>query len=230
MPRYAAPYLEKELPLLDVTQEELNGQPPPFKELRQHNADVDHDSVVLDLNPTQEQRHRQRAYYLANMTMIDEKVGQIMEALETQGYLENAVVIFTSDHGDCLTDHGHSQKWTMYDLITRIPLTVWSPSRFPAGRQVDALCQQMDLGPTILELAGVEVPKTLAAVSMLNALEGADWLGRNFVFAEQAKDGILTGCEFMTMVRNKAWKLVHFLDEPYGQLFDLLHDPRGALL
>lgn len=225
VPRYAEPYLKKELPLLEVTQNELDNQPPPLKELRRHNAEIDHDSVVLDLNPTRQQRQRQRAYYLANVTMIDEKIGQIMEALQRQGYLDNAVVIFTSDHGDCLTDHGHSQKWTMYDLITRIPLLVWSPKRFQAGRTIDALCQQMDLGPTILELAGIPLPPTLEAVSILPALEGADWHGRNFVFAEQAKDGILTACEFMTMVRNKAWKLVHFLDEPYGQLFDLAHDP-----
>lgn len=224
VPRYAEPYLKKDLPLLEVTQQELDNQPPAFKELRRHNNEIDHDSVVLELNPTHEQRHLQRAYYLANVTMIDEKVGQILEVLERNGYLDNSIIIFTSDHGDCLTDHGHSQKWTMYDLITRIPLTVWAPGRFPAG-MVDSLCQQMDLGPTILELAGVKVPPTLEAVSMLDALEGADWNGRNFVFAEQIKDGILTGCEFMTMVRNKAWKLVHFLDEPYGQLFDLLHDP-----
>jgi arylsulfatase A-like enzyme len=221
---YAEPYLQKDLPLLEVTQEELDNQPPAFKELRVHNNEIDHDSVVLDLNPTHEQRHRQRAYYLANVTMIDEKVGQIMEALEQNDYLDNSIVIFTSDHGDCLTDHGHSQKWTMYDLITRIPLTVWAPGRFPT-RMVDSLCQQMDLGPTILELAGVKVPSTLEAVSMRGALEGGDWNGRDFVFAEQVKDGILTGCEFMTMVRNKAWKLVHFLDEPCGQLFDLIHDP-----
>jgi len=226
IPRYAESYLKKELPLLEVTQEELDNQPPPFKELRQHNFDIDHDSVVLDLNPTHEQRHRQRAYYLANMTMIDEKVGEIMQALETGGYLENSVVIFTSDHGDCLTDHGHSQKWTMYDDITRVPLIVWSPNRFQSGQVVDDLIQQMDLGPMILELAGAEVPKSLEAKSILPVLEGKPWQGRDHVFAEQAKDGIFTGSDFMTMVRNHDWKLVHFLDEPWGQLFDLKSDPR----
>jgi len=225
VPRYAEPYLKKDLPLLEVTGEELDHQPPPLQELRHHNAEIDHDSVVLALDPTPEQRHFQRAYYLANVTMIDEKVGEILAALRQRGYLDNAIVFFTSDHGDCLTDHGHSQKWTMYDLITRVPLIAWSPGRFGAGRRVEALCQQMDIGPTILELAGIEPPAELAAVSLLDALEGADWQGRNFVFAEQAKDGILTGCDFMTMVRNKAWKLVHFLDEPYGQLFDLRNDP-----
>lgn len=226
IPRYAESYLKKELPLLEVTQVELDNQPPPFKELRQHNFDIDHDSVVLDLSPTHEQRHRQRAYYLANVTMIDEKVGEIMQALETGGYLENSVVIFTSDHGDCLTDHGHSQKWTMYDDITRVPLIVWSPGRFQAGQVVDDLIQQMDLGPMILELAGAEVPKSLEAKSILPVLEGKPWQGRNHVFAEQAKDGIFTGSDFMTMVRNHNWKLVHFLDEPWGQLFDLNNDPR----
>ncbi|MEX0793641.1 MAG: sulfatase-like hydrolase/transferase [Pirellulaceae bacterium] len=226
IPRYAESYMKKELPLLDVTQEELDNQPPPFKELRQHNFDIDHDSVVLDLNPTHEQRHRQRAYYLANMTMIDEKVGEIMQALETGGYLENSVVIFTSDHGDCLTDHGHSQKWTMYDDITRVPLIVWSPGRYQAGQVVDDLIQQMDLGPMILELAGAEVPPSLEAKSILPVLEGKPWQGRDHVFAEQAKDGIFTGSDFMTMVRNHDWKLVHFLEEPWGQLFDLNSDPK----
>ena len=157
--------------------------------------------------------------------MIDEKVGQIMEALETNGYLENSIVIFTSDHGDCLTDHGHSQKWTMYDAITRVPLIVWAPERFGGPRAVEALCQQMDLGPTILELAGIEPDPSLEAVSMLPTLHGQPWDGRDFVYAEQARDGILTDCKFMTMVRDRHWKLVHFLDEQDGQLFDLQADP-----
>jgi arylsulfatase A-like enzyme len=225
VPRYAEPYLQKDLPLLEVTQEELDGQPPAFKAMRIHNAEVDHDSVVHLLEPTAEQRHRQRAYYLANVTMIDEKVGQIIEALQSSGYLENSVVIFTSDHGDCLTDHGHSQKWTMYEQITHVPMIVWAPGRFKGGRTIDGLCQQMDIGPTILELAGVEVPHTLEAKTVLPALRGEQWSGRDYVFAEQARDAILTDTEFMTMVRSRDWKLVHFLDEPHGQLFDLAGDP-----
>ena len=224
--RYVDPYLKKDLNLLPVTQEELDSQPPAFKELRVHNNEIDHDSVVLPLEPSEEQRHRQRAYYMANMTMIDEKVGQIMNALEAKGYLEDSIIIFTSDHGDCLTDHGHSQKWTMYDLITRVPLIIWAPNRFGTSRAVEGLVQQMDLGPTILEWAGVEVPHGLEAISVNGALDQDEgWTGRPFVYAEQVKDGILTGCEFMTMVRDQDWKLVHFLDEPHGQLFDLNNDP-----
>ncbi|MCG6154924.1 sulfatase family protein [Rubinisphaera margarita] len=225
IPRYTESYMKKDLPLLDVTQEELDNQPEPFKELRQHNQDIDHDSVVLELNPTPEQRHRQRAYYLANVTMIDEKIGKILETLDRKGYLENSIVIFTSDHGDCMTDHGHSQKWTMYDIITRMPLIVWSPGRIPAGKRIEGLCQQMDIGPAILEWAGAEVPKGLEAQSIGPAITDPSWQPRDYVFAEQAQDGILTGTQFMTMVRSPEWKLVHFLDEPWGQLFDLNQDP-----
>ena len=81
--------------------------------MRQHNTEVDHDSVVHQVNQSEEDRKRQRAWYLANVTMIDEKVGEILGRLEARRYLENSVVVFTSDHGNCLTDHGHSQKWTI---------------------------------------------------------------------------------------------------------------------
>lgn len=224
-PELAQKYLERDLPLMDVTEEELAGQPAAFKELREHNTEVDHDSVVHQLNPSREDRHRQRAYYLANVELIDQQVGQIMDALEQKGYLENSVVIFTSDHGDCLTDHGHSQKWTMYDTIMKMPLVVWSPNRFEAGKKIDGLCQQMDIGPAILELAGLTPPPTMEAKSLLPALEGKPWTPREYVFAEHARDGILTGTAFMSMVRSERWKLVNFVDHPDGQLFDMETDP-----
>ena len=224
-PEEAAKYMDKDLPLLEVTEEELESQPRVFKEMRVHNTEVDHDSVVHKLDPTQEERHKQRAYYLANVTMIDTKVGEILTALDEKGYLENSVVIFTSDHGDCLTDHGHSQKWTMYDTITRMPMIVWAPGRFEGDRRIDGLCQQMDIGPAILELAEVDVPETMEAKSVLPALEGKDWKERDYVYAEHGRDGILQETDFMTMVRSRDWKLVHFVDEPDGQLFNLKNDP-----
>ncbi|MCJ7739301.1 MAG: sulfatase-like hydrolase/transferase, partial [Anaerolineae bacterium] len=120
IPRYAETYLARDLPLPEVSECDLAGQPPPLLAMRQHNTEVDHDSIVHQLNPTREQLHRQRAHYLANVAMIDEQIGEILGELDRQGYLDNAVVIFTSDHGDCLGDHGHSQKWTMYDTVTRV--------------------------------------------------------------------------------------------------------------
>jgi arylsulfatase len=223
--RYAKPYVGRDLPLPNVTEEELAGQPPPIRALIREHQETDHDAVVHLLHPSREQLHRQRAYYLANVTMIDEKIGQIFRALEENGYLEDSVVIFASDHGDCLGDHGHSQKWNMYDAVTRVPAIVWSPGRFEGGRGVDDLAQLMDLGPTILEITGVNTPEATEARSLLPALEGEKWEGRRYVFAEHARDLILNETELMTMVRDREWKLVHFVDGPYGQLFDLRNDP-----
>jgi len=224
-PDHAERYMDRDLPLPDVTEEELSSQPPAYQQLRRHNMQIDHDSVVHLENPTEEQLHRLRAYYAANVTMIDEQVGNILETLEAEGYLDNAVVIFTSDHGDCLGDHGHIQKWTMYDIITRVPAVFWSSKgSFVAGSRQAAQCQLMDIGHTILELAGVTPPDSLQTESLLPALKGEAWQGREYVYAEHPPDGIYEG-PYMTMIRSDKWKLVHFLDQSYGQLFDLEADP-----
>lgn len=218
-------YLEKDLPLMEVTQEELDSQPEPYRGMIQHNCDVDHDSVVHQRHPTPEQRKRQRAYYLANVTMIDRKVGQILDALDETGYLDNTIIVFTSDHGDALTDHGHSQKWTMYDIVTRMPVIVWAPGRFQGGRTIDGLCSLMDIGPTVLDLAQVPVPPKIEARTLLPAIEGEPWAPREEVFCEQGRDTNFTTSDYETMIRTKDWKLVCFTDSADGQLFDLQSDP-----
>ncbi len=225
-PRFAEPYLKRnDLPIPKVTAAELDALPPPLKEKRQHDVEVDHDSVVWSLDPTPEQLQRLWAYYCANVTMIDEKIGELLEALRQRGYLENAVVLFFSDHGDCMGDHGLIQKWSMYEAVTRTPVIAWAPGRFKAGATIDGLCQLFDLAPTILELAGCPVPESFEARTLLPALEGKDWQPRSHVFCEQAGDVNLTGTEFITMVRSKRHKLVHFKGAAYGQLFDLEADP-----
>jgi len=227
--RYADRYLGKDLPLPEVTQAELDRLPPAYKILRQHNAEVDHDSVLWSLNPTREQLHRLWAHYLANVTMIDERIGDILTTLDERGYLDNAVVVFVSDHGDSMGDHGQIEKWTFYEEIVRTPLIVWSKD--PAlvtggGRKVDGMCQLFDLGPTILELAGCAVPEDFEARSLIGALTDGDWQPREHVFCEQVADTNLTGTRMETMVRSNRWKLVHFMGETAGQLFDLENDPR----
>ena len=224
--RFAEPYLARgDLPIPKVSPEELDALPPPLKEKRIHDVEVDHDSVVWSLDPSPEQLHRLWAYYCANVTMIDEKIGELLESLRMQGYLDNAVVLFFSDHGDCMGDHGLIQKWSMYEAVTRTPVIAWAPGRFAAGRRIDGLCQLFDLAPTILELGGCSIPKSFEARTLLPALEGRDWQPRDHVFCEQAGDVNLTGTEFITMVRSATKKLVHFKGADYGQLFDLEADP-----
>ena len=85
--------------------------------------------------------------------------------------------------------------------------------------------QNMDIGAAILDMAGAQLPDSFEAQTALPALRGEDWAGRDYVYSEQMTDGIYTDGPFMTMIRDQRWKLVHFLDEDYGQLFDLETDP-----
>ena len=226
-PDYESAYRDRDFGIVDPTAEEIAGQPAPFKAMREHNTQVDHDSIVHLLDPTPQQRQHQRACYMANVAMIDAQVGNILAALEERDLLENSVVVFTSDHGDALGDHGHSQKWTFYDIVTRVPTIVWSPGRFDGGRRVADLYSWIDLAPTIFEFAGLDVPPGFEGISMGPALAGsADARGRSHVFCEQSREDMM-GLEwdFMTMVRDRRWKLVRLLDSDEGQLFDLESDP-----
>ncbi len=219
-------YDDVALPVPEVSEEELAGQPPPQTAYRREMIEGNHDAVRWHEHPTREQLLRLRRHYAANVTLIDEQVGRILRALEQKGYLENAIVLFTSDHGDCLGDHGHIQKWTMYDCITRMPTIVWAPGRLPTGKQVDELIQQMDLVPMLFELVGLEPPDG-SAVSALPVALGERG-GREVVFAEHSADNILKEVKFITMVRSRDWKLVHYLDQPWGELYDLQGDPQEA--
>lgn len=228
-PEIAEKYMARDVPLPEVTAEEMASLHPVFKEKRQHDVDVDHDSVAWKLDPTRDELHRMRAYYYANVEMIDREVGDILDTLQARGRMDNTIIIFTSDHGDCLGDHGLIQKWAPYEEVTRVPLIISAPERFQGGRDVDELVQLFDLGPTILEWAGVTPDPTFEAISLNPALDGAPFEGRTHVYCEQGGDVNLTGTRLLTMVRSATHKLVHFQDAPTGQLFDLKADPKETV-
>ena len=221
---YLSKYADRPLPE-PIRDYDLDSQPEALRALRQEHLSDDHDAIVHLADPTPEQMHRQRAHYYANVSMIDTQVGKILDALEARGVLDDTIIVFTSDHGDCLNDHGHSQKWTMYEQSVRVPALVCGPG-IGSGLHIDDLVSLMDLGPTVLELAGVDVPGWMEAKSLRPYLSGETAAIRDRVFSEHANDKILEKTEYMTMIRKGAWKLVHFVDSDEGQLFQLDTDPR----
>ncbi len=228
--RYADAYMDKEFPVLEVTEAEMEAQPEALKKLRRMHEERFADSIHFDPRAPLDQRHRQRAYYLANVTMIDEKVGQILDVIESRWSLEDWVIIFASDHGEHLGDHGLSEKWTMYDCSVRVPLIFSAPGRIPSDRRVDDLVQLFDIGPTILEFAGVEPPDHFEAQSLMGLLrEDAGASGRKYVFSEHAPDPMLSMVEYQLMISDRDWKLVEFVGEKDGQLYDLKSDPDELL-
>ena len=223
--RYTERYMQMELPVMPVTQAEMDGQPEALKGLREWFKELLADSIHFVPDAPMEWRQRQRAYYLANITMIDEKVGEILEALDRAGRLEDSVVIFTSDHGDQMGDHGLCEKWVMYEQSVNVPLIFWAPGRFDSGRRLDGLCQWFDIGPTVLELAGAEIPEKAEAQSLLPGLEGDEFEGREYVFSEHTDDPVLKTLDWELMIRSRDWKMIEYIGPDEGQLFDLQNDP-----
>lgn len=220
---YVQKYSNRELPKA-IRNYDFDSQPYPLRKLRENHLDQDHDGIVHLSEPTEEQLHRQRAYYYANVSMIDTQVGKIIAALTQRGVIDNTIIVFTSDHGDCLNDHGHSQKWNMYEQSVHVPAIVWGPD-VKQNQRIENFTAHFDLGPTVLEAAGVTAPSWMEARSLWPELRGDDLAGREVVFAEHANDKILQHTGFMTMIRRDRWKLVHFVDCQDGQLFDLDEDP-----
>ena len=135
------------------------------------------------------------------------------------------MIIFTTDHGDCLNDHGLSQKWNMFEPAVHIPAIVCWPEKIKNTMRIPDIVSLMDFAPTILDIAGVDIPEWMEAESLVNLLTGAPAPKRTLVFSEHSNDEILKGTQFMTMVRSEEWKLVHFVDSDEGQLFNLNSDP-----
>lgn len=226
VPRHLDHYAKASLPVPVVDDEELARQPRSQAALRENMIRANYDSVAWRHRPGRDDLLRLRRHYAANVSMIDEKIGQILEVLERKGYLDNAVVVFSSDHADTLGEHGHIQKWTMYDCVERVPLVFWSPRYVSPRPPSYDLVQLVDVAPTLLEAAGVPVPETWESRSLWPALHRGEPCGREVVYAELARDHIQTAAEYIVMRRDRDWKLVYYLGEPDGELFDLRNDPQ----
>ena len=161
--------------------------------------------------------------YLANVTYLDDKVGELLEALEAYGLAENTIVLFCSDHGDMLGFRGVVQKRAFYEHSSRIPLL----ARFPEGhplRRVEARCDDavsiVDLVPTMLELAGVADYLPMDGRSLIPQLRGERDPER-MVFCENHVDGV-TACCFMG--KQGRYKLTLTQGDEV-RLYDLESDP-----
>lgn len=225
-PRFLEMYENADIPVPHVTEEQLRNQPEAQKELWRNMIDFNFDSIQWQHLPKAPDVLRMRRHYAANVSMIDQKVGEIMEALGRKGYLENSIVIFTSDHADALGDHGHIQKWTMYDSVLRVPLIIWTPGRVGKVAAIDTPIELMALAPTILEACGLDTPPDWDARSLWSCIDGEGGVpGDGVVYAELARDHIQTGAEFIVMRRDSEWKTVWYANAADGELYDLQADP-----
>jgi choline-sulfatase len=108
--------------------------------------------------------------YHASTTFADAQVGRILDALQTTGLAENTIVVFTSDHGYHMGEHGHWQKTTLFENAARVPLIIAGPGVTAAGSSVSSPAEMLDIYPTLAELCNLAPPDCLAGVSLRPAL------------------------------------------------------------
>lgn len=227
---YLERYLDRldELPLPNYTSGELDDK-PGFQQ-NDHRRAYNVPGLFPAAEMTESEHQLLRAAYWAMCDLIDAQVGRMVEALEQTGQLENTIVIFMSDHGEMLGDHGIYLKGPyFYEGAVHVPLIVSMPGTIPAGVRSDGLFELVDLAPTLLEAAGAPIYAGMQGHSVWRTLTGAD-------DAPPARDDVY--CEYYnampwhqsptaqaTMVRTRQHKLIaiHGLDE--GELYDLAADP-----
>jgi len=168
----------------------------------------------------------QAAYY-AMIKLIDDRLGDMLQALDDSGQRQNTVVIFTSDHGETLGDHGLIQKGCrFYEGLVRVPLIFSWPGRFGAGVRSEALVELVDKAPTLLELAGLDVPERMQGRSLLPILKGEAPLSQHRDFVRCEFYGALQAeGTFATMYRDERYKLVVYHGHNLGEMYDLVEDP-----
>ena len=172
-----------------------------------------------------------QARYYAMIAQIDDQFARILAALEATGQRDNTVIIFTSDHGEALGDHGLMWKGCrFYEGLVRVPLIFSWPGRFGGDVQCDELVELLDLSATLLDLTGVPQPDYQQGKSLLPILRGeANGEHRPFVRSEyfDALDPHFTGGSgtFATMHRTRQHKLSVYHGKGIGELFDLEADP-----
>ena len=168
-----------------------------------------------------------QAKYWAQIELIDENVGRLLDLLEETGQRENTIVIFTSDHGESLGDHGLRRKGCrFYEGLVRVPLVISWPGRFQQGLRSDALVELTDIVPTLLELNGLAVPDRVQGRSLRPILEGRSDPHDHRDFVRSEYFSTLQGPPSRaTMIRTRRHKLVNYHGHGLGELFDLEADP-----
>jgi arylsulfatase A-like enzyme len=163
--------------------------------------------------------------YLATVQSVDDNVGRVLDYLDRNGLGRNTIVIYTSDQGFFLGDHGMYDKRFMYEESLRMPFLVRWPAGIKAGSRSDAIGLNLDFAPTFLEAAGLRAPNEMQGRSMLPILRGrapADW--RTSMYYRYYHDPGHHNTRQHYGVRTKTHKLIYFWTKDQWELFDLVND------
>ncbi len=174
--------------------------------------------------------------YDADVLANDDQLARLWEKLQQDGWGDDLVLVFTSDHGEEFFEHGGtSHGYSLYEEMIRIPLLIYAPGLLPEGKRITEPVRSVDVFPTLCELLGITVPDGLEGTSLMPLIRGEP-VATPAIFSEHREDPVVRrmgqGSGNMVAVRSGHWKLVlnllgsQLLDRPRVELYDLAADPR----
>jgi len=176
-------------------------------------------------------------HYLASISLIDDNVGRLVTALRETGQLDDTLVVFVSDHGEFLGNHGLLRKPSLhYDEVMRVPLILRLPQGTAAGRQVSDLVELTDVCPTLLGILGLPLHPGIQGEDWSPQLLSGEAIGRDDVYSDMFDMDPMVAATgsgpygAVRTLRTQEWKLSIYptAGPEYGQLFDLQRDPDEA--
>jgi len=173
---------------------------------------------------TQERVRNARHAYYSEISYADDKVGDLMDALEKNGLKDDTIIVITSDHGEMLGERGMWYKMSYFEWASRVPMIIWAPGRF-SPRNVKQSVSLVDLLPTLTDIASDSKPivyaDTIDGNSLLPLLKGGDEDKNAFVCGEILCEGAISP---IIMLRRDKYKYIYCDADP-EQLYDLDNDP-----
>ena len=174
-----------------------------------------------------EQARKSRRCYYGSVSFIDEQIGRIIQVLEERGWLENTLIVFTSDHGDMLGDHHHWRKTYGYEGSARIPMIVRWPASMGIESERGAVITQpvelRDVFPTFLDAAGEEPAQRMDGMSLLRLVRGDTTGWREYIDLEHS---VCYSFEnYWNGLTDGVWKYIYHAHDGSEQLFNLKDDP-----
>jgi len=174
------------------------------------------DEQLLPWPRTPEAVRAEIADYYCMISSLDERVGEIMATLGATGLAANTIVIYASDNGVALGQHGLLGNSCLYEHSLRVPLIVSGPG-IPKDVRFDASCYLYDIYPTICDLVGIETPKTVEGMSLMPILTGKQKAVRSCILGSYK--------DLQRMIRTEGWKLIWYPQIDKMQLFEVAKDP-----
>ena len=164
--------------------------------------------------------------YLRSIQSVDDGVGEVLDYLEEAGLDKNTIVVYTSDQGFYLGEHGWFDKRFMYEESFRTPLLVRYPKEIKPGTKIDRLVQNLDFAPTFLDYAGVDIPEEIQGLSFRKLVSGKTSEWRDAVYYTYYEYPSVHMVKRHYGVATDRYKLMHFYyDIDEWEMYDLENDP-----